>query len=142
MISHFENIDGILACSFIQHSAFALGEELLLGARSDDAFGPILTLGPGGTNSEGLTGALKYGYGISVLPVNFIFNRKSIDDFIKNVWVLKYCSGEIRGSKKILDESQLVKWIEAFAYLMKNFSDSSTSHYTIEEMEINPFMRA
>jgi acyl-CoA synthetase (NDP forming) len=138
MIANFKDIDGILACSFIEHSAFALGEELLLGARSDDAFGPILTLGPGGTNSEGLAKALKYGYGISVMPVNFVSNRKSIEDFIKNIWVLKYCEGEIRGSKKILDDSNLIKWIETFAYLMKNFNDFSSSVYTIEEMEVNP----
>ncbi len=137
-LSSFNGLDGILACSFLEHSPFALGEELLLGARKDDAFGPVLTLGPGGTNSEGLAKALRPEKGIITAAVENLINRESIEMFLKDSWVLDYCRGKIRGSKKIADEGELVKWVESFSFLMKNFNDYCGSAYAIDEIEVNP----
>lgn len=137
-LSSFSELDGVLACSFLEHSPFALGEELLLGARKDDAFGPILTLGPGGTNSEDLIKALKTEKAIITAAVENLINSESIEIFLKDSWILDYCRGTVRGSKKIVDEGELVKWVEAFSFLMKNFNDYCGSTYCIEEIEVNP----
>ncbi len=137
-ISSFDSLDGLLACAFLEHSPFALGEELLLGARKDDAFGPILTIGPGGTNSEGLAKALNRESGIKVDAIENIFNRKSHEDFLSASWILNYCFGKVRGSKKIVDIGELIRWTEAFSYLMKNFNDYCGSKWAIDEIEVNP----
>ncbi|MEW5951277.1 MAG: hypothetical protein GX447_00505 [Elusimicrobia bacterium] len=137
-LSSFKDLDGLLACSFLEHSPFALGEELLLGARKDDAFGPILTIGPGGTNSEGLAKALKAENGIKTAAVETLINRESLEDFFKESWILDYCRGKVRGSKKIAEDGEIIKWAEAFVFLMKNFNDYCGSSYSIEEIEVNP----
>ena len=59
MKAGFPGAEGFMAAEFAAHSALSLGEELMLGARSDDAFGPVITLGVGGTNAEDLTRSLK-----------------------------------------------------------------------------------
>ena len=46
MLEKFPGVEGLMACEFAEHSPFALGEELMLGARADDAFGPVLTWAP------------------------------------------------------------------------------------------------
>lgn len=137
-LSSFDSLDGLLACAFLEHSPFALGEELLLGARKDDAFGPVLTIGPGGTNSEGLAKALNSESGVKVAAVENLSNRDSHEEFLKGSWILNYCAGRVRGSKKLAEEGELIKWTEAFAYLMKNFNDYCGSKWSIDEVEVNP----
>ncbi|PIS47807.1 MAG: hypothetical protein COT17_01465 [Elusimicrobia bacterium CG08_land_8_20_14_0_20_51_18] len=137
-LKSFKDLDGILACRFLEHSPFSLGEELLLGARSDDAFGPVITLGPGGTNAESLIKSLKTGIAPSVMPAELAVNGKSWDEFLGGCWIWAYCAGNVRGSKKLAENGEILKWLEAFSYLVKEFRDGGHSPYAIEEIEVNP----
>lgn len=137
-LNNFPEIKGILACQFLEHSPFSLGEELLLGARSDDAFGPILTFGPGGTHAEFLISSLKTGISTSITPVEFAINQNFWKDFLSQSWIWKYCSGKVRGSNKLAEDGEIIKWLESFSYLMKNFRDNGNFTYAIEEIEVNP----
>jgi len=138
LISKFKDINGILACQFLEHSPFSLGEELLLGSRSDDAFGPLLTFGVGGTHTEFLTKSLKSGLVPSIIPIAFAVNDSIWKEFLEESWIWEYCSGKVRGSKKLADEGEIIKWFEAFSYLLNNFKDNGNLNYAIEEMEVNP----
>jgi acyl-CoA synthetase (NDP forming) len=142
MAAKFPDAEGLMLVEFLPHSAFALGEELLLGARSDDAFGPLVTLGPGGTNAEALTRSLKPGTSPSVLPVDLAFNAKAWEDFLAGSWVWKYTSGAVRGGKRLVQDGEMLKWLEGFAHLMKHFRDGGPSEWAIEEFEVNPLAAA
>lgn len=131
----FKDSEGILAVEFIEHPGLSLGSELLLGARADDAFGPIITLGPGGTHTEFLSSSLREGLSLSVMPVDA---QVDWQDFLNSSWIWNYVSGKIRGSEKLADESEMLKWINAFEIVMKNFRDSGNFKYAVEEMEVNP----
>ena len=133
----FNDIDGIMGVEFISHSPFSLGEELLLGARSDDAYGPIIALGPGGTHTESFVKTLNKEFGVSFIPVLSVKDDRDISSFIDGCWILNYCLGKVRGLKPLIDKSEVSKWISRVSDLMKRFNDSSND-FAIEEVEINP----
>jgi len=138
MAAKFPDAEAFMAVEFLPHSAFALGEELLLGARSDDAFGPVITLGPGGTNAEALIKSLRPGLTPSVMPVDLAFNPKAWEPFLCGSWIWKYVSGGVRGGRRLAQDGEIMKWLEGFSHLMKHFRDGGPSDWAIEEFEINP----
>ena len=138
MAAKFPEAEGFMAVEFLPHSAFALGEELLLGARADEAFGPVITLGPGGTNAEALTKSLKPGTSPSVIPAELAFNAGAWESFLVNSWIWAYASGKVRGGRRLAQDGEIVNWLEGFAHLMRHFRDGGRSDWAIEEFEINP----
>jgi acyl-CoA synthetase (NDP forming) len=138
MTDKFPDAEAFMAVEFLPHSAFALGEELLLGARSDDAFGPVITLGPGGTNAEALIKSLRAGLTPSVIPVDLAFNAQAWEPFLGNCWIWKYVAGGVRGGRRLAQDGEILKWLEGFSHLMKHFRDGGPSDWAIEEFEINP----
>ncbi|PIU19806.1 MAG: hypothetical protein COT18_05670 [Elusimicrobia bacterium CG08_land_8_20_14_0_20_59_10] len=142
MAGKFPDAEAFMAAEFLPHSPFALGEELLLGARSDDAFGPVLTLGPGGTNAEALTRSLRRGLAPSVIPADLAFNSNIWAAFLAKSWIWQYVSGKVRGGRRLVKDGEMVKWLEGFAHLMRNFRDGGPSQWAIEEFEVNPLAAA
>ncbi len=142
MASKFPEAEAFMAVEFLPHAAFALGEELLLGARADAAFGPVVTLGPGGTNAEALTKSLRPGISPSVIPVELAFSGEDWTKFLAGSWVWKYASGGVRGGRRLVADGEMVKWLEGFSHLMKHFRDGGSSDWAIEEFEINPLAAA
>ncbi|HNW43497.1 MAG TPA: acetate--CoA ligase family protein [Elusimicrobiales bacterium] len=142
LAAKFPEAEGFMAVEFLPHSAFALGEELLLGARSDDAFGPVVTLGPGGTSAEGLTRSLRPGLSPSVIPVDLAGGRADWEAFLRGNWAWRYCSGSVRGGRRLAGDEEILKWLEGFAGIMRHFRDGGASPWAIEEFEINPLAAA
>jgi len=142
MAAKFPDAEALMAVEFLPHAAFALGEELLLGARADAAFGPVVTLGPGGTNAEALTKSLRPGTSPSVMPVELAFNDQVWKAFLAKSWIWRYTSGDVRGGKRLVQDGELLKWLQGFTFLMKHFSDGGASDWAIEEFEINPLAAA
>ena len=138
MKAAFPGAEGFMAAEFAEHSAFSLGEELMLGARSDDAFGPVITLGVGGTNAEDLTRSLKEGLSPSIIPAELACNRQSWHEFLSGSWVWRYSSGAVRGGKRLAGDDDIIKWLETFAAIMRHFRDGGASKLAIAEFEVNP----
>ena len=138
MAAKFPEAEAFMAVEFLPHAAFALGEELLLGARADGAFGPVVTLGPGGTSAEGLTKALIPGTSPSVMPVHLAFDTKAWQKFLDSNWAWGYTAGRARGSKRLVQDAEMFRWLDGFSHVMKHFRDGGSSAWAIEEFEINP----
>ncbi len=134
----FPEAEGVMACEFVEHSPFALGEEFMLGARADDAFGPVITLGAGGTNAEGLAASLRPGLSPGIVPADMVRNAGDWAAFLDKNWAWRYAAGKVRGARRIIADGDMLKWLEAFAYIMRYFRDGGASRFAIEEFEINP----
>ncbi|MCG2724645.1 MAG: acetate--CoA ligase family protein [Elusimicrobia bacterium] len=132
------SLEGIMICEFIEHANFSLGEELMIGARADASFGPIISFGVGGTNAEDLTKSLKTGLVPAIMPVALAHNRGVWEDFLSQSWIWRYCAGKVRGGKRLCADGEILKWFESFAYVMKYFSDNGSSAWAINEFEVNP----
>jgi acyl-CoA synthetase (NDP forming) len=138
MARAFPEAEAFMAVEFLPHAAFALGEELLLGARADEAFGPVITLGPGGTSAESLIKSLRPGLAPSVIPVDLAFNSGAWEAFLANSWIWTYASGNVRGGRRLAQNADMTKWLEGFSHLMRHFRDGGLSDWAIEEFEVNP----
>lgn len=138
MAARFPEAEGLMVSEFAEHSPFALGEELMIGARSDDAFGPVITLGVGGTNAEGLTASLRPGVSPAIIPADLAHGRADWQAFVEQAWIWQYSAGRVRGAKRIAQNEDIVKWLEAFAAIMKHFRDGGQSDWAIIEFEVNP----
>jgi acyl-CoA synthetase (NDP forming) len=138
MKAKFPDADGILVSEFASHAVFALGQELMLGARADAAFGPLLTLGIGGTDAEGLTSALKPGFSPAIAAVKLVPDAEGWQRFLDRAWVWRYVSGNVRGGKRLADDAAMLRWLEGFRRLLERFSDGGASPWAIEEVEVNP----
>lgn len=138
MKKEFKDIEGILICEYVPYTSFALGQELMLGARYDDAFGAIITLGVGGTDAENFTSVLKHGYCPHIASIEELKTDKDIKKFIDSAWIWKYTSGRVRGGRCLAHESKIFDWIKAFVFLMTNFAANSILR--IDEVEINPLV--
>jgi acyl-CoA synthetase (NDP forming) len=129
--------EAFMVCEFVEHAVFALGQELMLGARQDRAFGPVISLGIGGTDAEGLTLKLRPGNSPSILPVETIESENGLKEFLNGAWIWRYVSGNVRGGKKLAQDEEMLKWLDAFAKLAREFSDEKGGP-VIEEIEVNP----
>jgi acyl-CoA synthetase (NDP forming) len=136
MKSKFNDADGILISEFVPHAVFSLGQELMLGARADQAFGPIMTLGIGGTDAEGLTAALQPGFSPAIAAVKLAAG--GWQRFLDRAWIWRYVSGNVRGGNRLAEDAVMLQWLDGFQRLLARFSDGGASPWAIEEVEVNP----
>ncbi|MDD5656305.1 MAG: acetate--CoA ligase family protein [Elusimicrobia bacterium] len=135
MKRRFPEAEGILAVEFVPHAVFCLGQELMLGARADKAFGPLITLGVGGTDAEALTSALKPGFSPAVAAAELAGDWQR---FLDRAWIWRYAAGNVRGGKRLAEDADMLRWLDAFRRVMAHFSDGGASPWAIEELEVNP----
>lgn len=133
----FKEAQTFMLCSFVEYTPFTLGAELLLGARNDKAFGPVITLGAGGTDTEHLSLSLKQGVSPAVMQVS----DADFESFIKKSFIWRYAGGLARGAKPFVREDDLLNWVTKISFLMLYFAQPAVP-FTIEEMEINPLAAA
>ncbi|MBT5986927.1 MAG: hypothetical protein HOG70_00015 [Elusimicrobiaceae bacterium] len=134
MVKDFPACEEFLIIEFFKYPYFALGQEIMLGARADDAFGSILSLGIGGTDAEYITKTLKTGTSPSIQQAT----NKDWKNFVENSWIFRYTGGTARGGKEHASLKDLTSWCDQFSSLMNHFSDFGKSDFCIEEIEINP----
>lgn len=133
----FREAQTFMLCQYVQYSPFTLGREILLGARYDKAFGPLVMLGAGGTNAEDLSHKLKPAVSPSIIQAA----DADFEEFIKKSFVWDYTGGLARGSKPCGDIKELVNWVAKISFLTLYFSQPE-SPFIIEEVEINPLVAA
>ncbi|MFA5160720.1 MAG: acetate--CoA ligase family protein [Elusimicrobiales bacterium] len=131
-------VERFMVCEFVEHAVFSLGQELMLGARQDPAFGPVISLGVGGTDAENITQKIRPGNTPAVAPLAALDGPEGMRAFLNSAWIWKYAAGNVRGGRKLAQDEEILKWLDAFARLMAAFSDAGGQHVVIEEMEVNP----
>jgi 3-hydroxypropionyl-CoA synthetase (ADP-forming) len=136
MRSSFESsgarVDGILLAQHIDYSK-DLGNEILLGFRESEAFGPVISFSKGGTDAEHFAHNFS-APNLILAPIN-------------HEWATAL-QASTRIQKKYLDErktdyiSKIVDTEVKFSTLATSFSNffPSESHFALTEFEINPFV--
>ncbi|MFO7612021.1 MAG: acetate--CoA ligase family protein, partial [Clostridia bacterium] len=137
VLSHFAEgdrpgIEGFLIVEYIDFTQ-SLGNELLMGVKSDDAFGPVVTLSKGGDDAEFFA---KY-----YDPANLFLPYLSPDE-----------ADKLAGSLKIINKFNEIGHPEYKGYIAKaariismlayRYSDVSEDkvQYHITTMDVNPFV--
>lgn len=137
VLSHFTQddkpeIDGFLLVEYISHTQ-ALGYEILIGFREDNAFGPVLTLSKGGDDAEFFA---KY-----YDPANLFIPPLDVDYALRMVNTLSIRHkfeqiGHIEYLNYIANTASLLSQL-AYSY---SFVADKKPQYIIKSFEVNPFV--
>lgn len=139
MLEDFPQIDSFMLCEFVEYQPFTLGAEIILGARLDPAFGPIITMGIGGTDAEFLAGKIKEEHRTELA----FAKQENFNDFVENSLIWHYAGGKARGGKLRTEKEVLARAVKSLAGLMLEFSPQNPkAEFFIEEFEINPLCAA
>ncbi len=136
-----QDIRGVLAVEYIAFDNEGPGSEVLIALRHNREFGPVITMGVGGIDTELLGGACKPGLSV-VSGSAAILTETEILDIFRPTIAYQRLSGLTRSQKRLTDDAALIDVLRAFRNIANAFgSDGPTSKngWTITELEVNPF---
>lgn len=130
---HGAQQEGLLACGFVPHHPNGPGQEVLLGLRQDDAFGPVVVVGIGGTLTEW------YGpRGTTVFPAAGL-TAAVVTARLEGHPVLSIlCRPSRLYPQAPFAVDDLAAAVVALAELGVAFGPAAAAEFTLEELEINP----
>ncbi len=112
----------------------ALGNELLLGLRWTEDFGPVVTFGPGGIYTEFLASNFKSGRDVAIFSPG-LEDEGAIARALERVAVTSLVTGRLRGQAAKIAITDLVPAVTRFMALARRYMPD-----TIAECEINPLV--
>lgn len=127
---------GTLFVEQVEH-AHGLSDEMLLGLYQDPFFGPCVCLGFGGTAAEYYKDIMRPQNAQVFIPAAIDLDHA--DRFLKNLPVVKFSEGGVRGVKEKLERREILRALKIFQNLGRYYSASNPqAPFIIEELEINP----
>ncbi|MBN2185063.1 MAG: acetate--CoA ligase family protein [Candidatus Krumholzibacteriota bacterium] len=114
--------------------------QLLLSLRQDRSFGPVITIGLGGTGTEVYQKGLKDEKGLFIRTASNVLEKESNLKYLGRTMFYPIISGSTRiTDTPAIEKGRIEDALARAAYLAESFSSSSTlTSNTIEELEINP----
>jgi acyl-CoA synthetase (NDP forming) len=123
----------LMLCELVEHDS-CLGAELLVSARWTDDFGPVVTIGPGGTHAEYLARNLDGGYAASVLSPA-VLQAQGAPAALAGKSFLSLVTEPYRGKPPVVDRDELLGLAGRLLELA-----SREMPETLTEIEINPMV--
>lgn len=131
----FKEKEGFLICEMIKFER-EFGKEILIGVKYSKDFGPILTIGFGGLDTEFYAKNFKSVSIFSILleEEENILNSLKETPFGQKLW------GRMRGQKILIDEGVFLNYIKKIKEISFYFSPFGNGNFNILEFEVNPFV--
>jgi acyl-CoA synthetase (NDP forming) len=132
-------IEGYLLCEFVPYSK-ELGTEALIGCRLSNDFGPVVTYGYGGVETEFLARVLRDGQSVAIFSP-FDTGGEELGAVVDGANVSQKLLGRIRNQKPLAKREDIVALLEAFSAVASHFSPlTPSSPFQLLEWEVNPFV--
>ncbi|MGD9161294.1 MAG: acetate--CoA ligase family protein [Desulfobacteraceae bacterium] len=136
----YEDIKGVLQVQYISSDLNGFGSELLAGIRNTREFGPIISAGTGGTDTELFAEIFRKGQSVVTASVAIATGEEFLNTFKQTV-SYKKLAGLARGQKPVSVDDRLLKCFSFFISLVNFYSLSDPdTPYVIKEFEVNPFV--
>ncbi|MBN2135253.1 MAG: acetate--CoA ligase family protein [Acidobacteria bacterium] len=134
-----ESIKGVIISEFVTYNTGMFGHEVLVGLQHSREFGPVVTYGAGGVDTEFWAENFKERKAVTTYSAEMLTNE-SIEKMIKIPSVYKKLAGKTRDKKKLVDDKDITALIIGFAEIGKRYTPANPdAEFFIEEMEVNPF---
>ncbi len=130
-----QGIVGFTVNEFLRYDT-SIGQELILGLRWTEDFGPVVTLGAGGIYTEFLADAFRPGREIGVFSPPVTTDRE-IEETIDRLAIGQLATGRLRGQEPRIQKAALLAAVRRFMALASAFAP-----HAIVECEINPLVVA
>jgi len=126
----------------VDYLQVGFGSEMLLGLRTSNDFGPVVTFGGGGLDVEYVNVHLKTGHNLAILPSSSL-STTVMKEVLGKTAIYGKIAEEFRGQKPLIQPEKLLEAIGIFQTIGQSFSlFNQKETYTIEELEINPLVMA
>jgi len=132
------NVKGVMITELIDYRS-ELGRELIISFRQDDAFGPVVSFGLGGIDTENFAKWMQTGRSITSRSALFLDADETVSMVEETVAGDKLLRPGRGQAESVLSADVLVSTIEALSWLACEYSALSNRHeFTIDECELNP----
>ncbi|MBN1296041.1 acetate--CoA ligase family protein [bacterium] len=135
------DIRGIMITDFTAADETGFGYQLLVGLRDTREFGPVITAGIGGIDTELFAASMKTG--LAAVTVSVL--ESTPDQFIKKLAstvCYQKISGQTRNGTRVVTDETLLACFDALFALGRYLGPDGDSSYRLKECEINPFVFA
>ncbi len=133
------DIRGVVISEFVEYRTGMFGHEVLLGLQNSREFGPVITYGAGGVDTEFWAGLMKERQAVTTYSAEML-DDEAIEKMVQIPAVYKKLAGKTRSKKKLVDDKIVGELIKGFAEIGKRYSPvNPDAQFVIEEMEVNPF---
>lgn len=133
-----DDIRGVLVSEYIRHGQ-GFDSELFVGLRRTREFGPVISAGIGGVDTELFAKkfrdqeAVITGSAMLTTPTEFF-------DRFRRTTCYSIISGQVRGHERLVRDDRIIKVLELFFAVAHRFSGyDRDTRYCVEEFEVNPF---
>jgi len=134
---HGDEIEGLLACGYVEHRPNTPGQELLLTLRQDPAFGPVVVVGIGGTLTEWY-GQGSGGRSTQIFPAQALDPAQVLETLRRHPYLSLVAWPSRLYRQAPIAPAALADAILALARLGETFGPASPDRPTLEELELNP----
>jgi len=137
-VKRFEKTDlqleGLMFREWVEYEP-KLGNEVLISAYQDPVFGPCVVVAFGGV----LVNAYKDELNIRPVVIPVVYGVDSFLPLLKASTLVKFLTGQLRGTKPLCEWEQLEQATRAMAEGILHFSTyNPEAPFVIEEIEVNP----
>ncbi|PIR16596.1 MAG: hypothetical protein COV46_07730 [Deltaproteobacteria bacterium CG11_big_fil_rev_8_21_14_0_20_49_13] len=129
LVSKFDEAEGVL---YVETVEYGHTPELIIGAYVDEFFGPLVTVGFGGTGTDYLNDVMRPGKAKAVFPASA--SKETVKKVLLELPVVKMVTGNIRGYKKLIESDKLIETVVKLQGLITEEYNGNV----IEEVEVNP----
>ncbi len=136
------SIRGFIVMEKVEYEPVGYGTEVLVGIRNTREFGPVLTVGGGGTDVEYMNGHLRERSASSTSSVLLTPKTGTLTG-LEGLAFFGKVAAPFRGRKALVSPASFLRTLGKFrdwAAALSPFSPASP--FTVEEAEVNPFVAA
>ncbi len=125
---------GVLAVEKVAFERVGLGGELLVACRHSREFGPVLTLGVGGVETEWIGASSRRGRAIASQSLDSATPESLLDGF-ESTLAIERLLGRVRGARPLVTRDELIALFRGLSRL----AALTAGDLRVAELEINPF---
>ena len=133
------DIRGVLVVEFVETEGDGVGAEALVALRHSREFGPVVTMGVGGVDTELLAGACREGLAVATASAA-MSGRDGLLDVFRPTLAYRRLAGVTRSGSRLVGDAEILRVLDAMLELGRRYGhDGAGSGWTITELEVNPF---
>jgi acyl-CoA synthetase (NDP forming) len=131
------DIRGVLVVEMLSCESEGPGSELLFALRYNREFGPVLTMGIGGVDTELMGQACRKGLAVVTASAAMV-DESAMLQLLRPTLAYQRVAGLTRGGRKLADDEALLSVLRGLRGLAAAYSGEG-SRWTFDELEVNPF---
>ncbi|MGI5862959.1 MAG: acetate--CoA ligase family protein [Myxococcales bacterium] len=135
-----KDIRGVLVVEMVQIDGEGVGSEAIFALRHNREFGPVITMGIGGVDTELLGEACKKGLAVISASAALLEPEELLAAF-KPTLAYRRLAGLTRTKQRLVEDAEIVKLLAGLKAIAAELGhDGEGEGWTVTELEMNPFV--